>query len=397
MLNRFSHDVSVFITSTNTTDTNTPVGFLALDNAYPVDGGVSGLGLRDFSGDGRSDVLQLHRDTAEFSVWLTAPNDSLGEAVFYAITNGFQPSGQIAVDVNGGGLADMIPANLSGSISVRLGEPGGTFGSEQTFSFSGDANGRLITVVAADFDQDGDVDLIGASFAGSFVVENRGDLFTTPDLRGVTYNGSGTFGSMVQVVDQNNDGDPDLVLGSPGGYSLWLGGPGVTFVNQPIDNRGNDPNITGSTLAAGEHLIVFADARPDQGIYHAPFALNQAGEQLILTGSTASGARYLIDAMTFGPLGTDTALARLGCGGPWVTGPPTPRLGNVAGIWRGLVISNEFLLAFPTRAGATYRVEQADAVDAAEWTPLPPMRSLGLELTVRQPLGPARFYRVREE
>ncbi|HXG49612.1 MAG TPA: VCBS repeat-containing protein, partial [Methylomirabilota bacterium] len=145
VLNRFSHDVSVFITSTNTPDANTPVGFLALDNAYPVDGGVSGLGLRDFNGDGRSDVLQLHRDTSEFSVRLTAPNGSLGEAVFYAITNGFQPSGQIAVDVNGDGLADMISANLSGSISVRLGEPGGTFGPEQTFSLSDDANGGLIT------------------------------------------------------------------------------------------------------------------------------------------------------------------------------------------------------------------------------------------------------------
>jgi hypothetical protein len=36
-----------------------------------VDGSVSGLELIDFNRDGRPDVMQLHRDTSEFSVRLT--------------------------------------------------------------------------------------------------------------------------------------------------------------------------------------------------------------------------------------------------------------------------------------------------------------------------------------
>src|SRR5262249_15340486 len=89
VLKRFSSDVSILLTSTNLSG---PVGFLALDNQYPVDGGVSGLELRDFNRDGRLDVVQLHRASSEFSVRLTDTNGHLGPAVYYPITNATLPS-----------------------------------------------------------------------------------------------------------------------------------------------------------------------------------------------------------------------------------------------------------------------------------------------------------------
>ena len=62
--------------------------------------------------------------------------------------------------------------------------------------------------------------------------------------------------------------------------------------------------------------------------FHAPFRLNRLGEQLALTGTTATGARFVIDAVTYGPQSPNSALARLGQGGPWITGAPTPRAGD---------------------------------------------------------------------
>ncbi len=892
VLNRYSMDVSILITSTNTA---TPSGFLALDSVYPVDGGVSGLDLRDFNGDGRLDVLQLHRDTSEFSVRISGTNGHLSIPTYYAITNGFNPAAQIAVDVNSDGRADMVSANLSGSVTIRLGQEDGTFGPEHTYVLPPGSGGSLFAVVAGDFDgdghvdlaagyldcrisffqgdgtgkftfvrtdmfiyeprsmavgdfdQDGDLDIAGGSLAGKFViVENLGNLWTAPDLVRHEFGGPGNFGSSLQVVDQNGDGDPDLLFGAPGGFSLYLGGPGITFDLSTITS-GNDPGLAGNTfvfadldgdgdndiasicasnsclsiqvftnnqyitalivpvpstrylatgdldgdgfadlvgsgdvlwvalsshkasnspptemiaaravsggaivnevlssntslpLAAdgnrttdwveifndatqptsmtgwrlmlvqtnfttmlssnansfsnqlvlvtnsivvtntfqfppdsplqpgahrlvicsdrvrtvyhsgfnlpagggllfllnsdgnevsrvdypasepnlsyarytdgarrfvvnnipspgapnvdngavkpelslsgvdldtlfdpdqrlrfravatddvgimnvsllwrrldipdsvtkrvilyddginedgpmndgrfmgslnqflpagasiqfylectdvteqvettpgnprfvaarqrpqmhslavgitpppleiseivadnvsgltderggradwveirntssntvslagvtlgpkifgdgermtftnrpsigpGEHIVIYADGNPSQGQLHAPFRLNRLGEQLALTGTTAAGARFLIDAVTYGPQSANSALARLGEGGPWITGAPTPRAGNVEGQWRSIVDPVNFLLAFPTRAGRTYTVQYRDELGGAPWVSLPPVRSVGIEQAVQTPLAARRFFRVREE
>jgi hypothetical protein len=171
VLNRFSADVSILVTSTNLT---TPTGFLALDNVYPVDGGVSGLDLTDFNNDGRPDVLQLHRDSGEFSVRLTETNGHLKTPIYYPLTNAFQPAAQISADVNSDGRADMVSANLSGSVTVRLGLTNGGFGEPQTFSLPADAKGSLFALVPGDFDGDGHIDL-AAGYLDCRVSFFRGD------------------------------------------------------------------------------------------------------------------------------------------------------------------------------------------------------------------------------
>ena len=155
--------------------------------------------------------------------------------------------------------------------------------------------------------------------------------------------------------------------------------------------------FTNATLAAGQHLVVFADNNPKQSPIHAPFKMKTEGDQVTLTGETANGGRYLIDSVTFGPQLDNVAWARLGCAGPWVASAPTPRAGNVPGGWRALVRPNTFLLAFPTRPGMSYIVEAKDDLAAARWTPFPSAPGLGLEQTVEVPLSPHRFFRVREQ
>jgi hypothetical protein len=150
-------------------------------------------------------------------------------------------------------------------------------------------------------------------------------------------------------------------------------------------------------LVPGQHLVVYADSKPELGLLHAPLKLNRAGDRLLMTGVTSRGARYLIDSIDFGPQKADTALARLGCAGPWLPSVPTPATGNVAGTFRGLVLSNDFLFAYPTQQGRTYRVEYKDRLNALGWTTLPPVVGNGLEQVVSQPVQPSRFYRVREQ
>jgi hypothetical protein len=155
--------------------------------------------------------------------------------------------------------------------------------------------------------------------------------------------------------------------------------------------------FTNGTLAAGQHLVLFADNNSKQGPLHAPFKMNTAGDQLTLTGQTATGGRYLIDSDSLGAQTNNISWARLGCGGSWVPSTPTPREGNVSGSWRTLVRSNNFVLAFPTRAGANYTVQFKDDLKSVESTSLPAALGLGLEQIVEVPVGTTRFFRVREE
>src|SRR5205823_1990060 len=55
VLNRVSQDASVLLAHP------TAFGFSGLDLVYPSDGEVVSLQVYDFNGDGRDDVVQLHR------------------------------------------------------------------------------------------------------------------------------------------------------------------------------------------------------------------------------------------------------------------------------------------------------------------------------------------------
>jgi len=79
-------------------------------------------------------------------------------------------------------------------------------------------------------------------------------------------------------------------------------------------------------LLPGAHYIVLCDGNPDQGQEHAPFNLNAEGDRVFLLWRSEAhpGAFLAVDDVAFGPVGADVALARAGCGGPWVQGTPTP-------------------------------------------------------------------------
>ncbi len=298
VLNRISLDVSILLTATNLLS---PVGFLALDSLYPVDGGVNGLEVRDYNGDGRDDVVQLHLATAEISVRLANTNGLLSPPQFYPF--GGRPSAQSVVDVNNDGIPDMVGVDLTGSVSVRLGLGDGTFGPEQRFFLPENLRGGLYAVVAADFDNDGkvdlaagyfdcrlvflrgngdgtfavvgdhdhplyftyearsmvaadfdhdgDLDLAGAGLDGRLViVENKGDLLTTSHLAITSYPSPNLFDiRSLQVLDANQDGDWDLFMAGTGGTALYLGGPGMSFT---LDETSLPPHINGSSTAQAD-------------------------------------------------------------------------------------------------------------------------------------------------
>ena len=173
---------------------------------------------------------------------------------------------------------------------------------------------------------------------------------------------------------------------------------GVTLGPKFFGNSGRMEFSNSVVLIPGQHLVVYADSKTDQGPLHAPFRMNRAGDRLLLTGTTARGARFIIDTVEFGAQKADTALARLGCGGPWLLNTPTPGGANVAGTWRGAVVSGNFLLGFPTEIGRTYTIQSKNRVTDTLWnTRSGSIPGSGLEQVFAEPPVGNRFYRVREQ
>jgi hypothetical protein len=291
VVNRDSYDVSILLGCGADA-----VGFQKLDQTYPVDGEVAGLLLVDLNRDGRADVLQLHRASSEISVRLSGTNGQLSvPAIFPA---GLQPNGFETADVNGDGKLDVVTANLGdagtpGSISILLGNGLGGFAPFSTVTLPAPTNqppARLLAVKAADFDGDGDADLV-ASFADARIAFFRGHgdgsftsaanysngfptfVFATRqfavgdfdqdgdlDVAGVNFFGEVAVlvneGNLImsrtayapvvygapeldthrwyrareiRIEDLNHDGDPDLVIGLDAGLAIYYGAAGATF------------------------------------------------------------------------------------------------------------------------------------------------------------------------
>ncbi|HUF63687.1 MAG TPA: FG-GAP-like repeat-containing protein [Verrucomicrobiales bacterium] len=275
VINRISSDVSVLTAFPG------HAGFGKLEQIYATDGEVVGLQLRDFNGDGRDDVLQVHRQARDYSLRYSQPDGSLSPPVHFDL--GDLPSAESIFDVNGDGRIDVLAVNLAhpGSVSVRLALPGGGFAPEERFVLTGDRAGGLFALVpgdfdgdgktdlaagyfdcriaffrgsgdgsfthvrtelftyesramvTGDFDQDGDIDLAGVGYAGDIVViENRGDLFTAPQLTRRDYPppSSAKFGAtQLLTSDIDGDGDPDLIMGSGEGIVIYYGAAGMAF------------------------------------------------------------------------------------------------------------------------------------------------------------------------
>ena len=160
--------------------------------------------IGDVDGDAKIDFLFAHfRPTDELGVAFGDGAGGFSRIVQYPGPG--VPSSAVVADVNRDGRPDVVTGGFDGT-SVYLGQPGGTLGAPAT-----ELDGSY-RVSLADFDHDGNLDIIGNSTAQ--IRFGRGDgTFGVPQR-------FAAFGAYPVGADMNNDGLTDIVVGDGVGVLL---------------------------------------------------------------------------------------------------------------------------------------------------------------------------------
>lgn len=217
--NRDSNSVSLLINT---------AGTLALASTTTLGADLRGIAFGDFNGDGREDVVVSSHDSREVGI-LMSTGAGLGAPNMLSVGVNRRSEGVVTGDFNGDGQVDFAAATSlnNDSWATVFTNAGGSFGAPLHFQFLGSNADSLVT---ADFDLDGDLDLATSNQDSNnvSVLENAGGgTFGFPTLVS-----TGTRPGGIAAGDVDGDGDADLatanrdsnnvsVLENAGGGSAW--------------------------------------------------------------------------------------------------------------------------------------------------------------------------------
>lgn len=211
---------------------------------YAVGPAPFSVAIGDFNGDGYPDLAVVNSGAGSSNgVSILLGN---GDGTFKAHVDypaGGSPHSVVAADFNGDGKLDLAIANgVADTISVLIGNGDGTF--KAPVSYPAGTNPQWL--VAADFNGDGKLDL---------AVTNYGANYADGTVSVFLGNGDGTFQPQVQYLvnenpfgimagDLNHDGKTDLVIvDNNGGFGAWvmLGNGDGTFQPPVYYPTGDNP------------------------------------------------------------------------------------------------------------------------------------------------------------
>ncbi|HEV2176230.1 MAG TPA: choice-of-anchor D domain-containing protein [Terriglobia bacterium] len=175
----------------------------------------------DFNNDGIPDLAVTVNGGNGINIFLGNGNGTFRAPIF---TSAFGEFGVLGLgDFNGDGKLDVITSNGPGTLAVYLGNGDGTLTLKDTLSVS-----FVQPVFTGDFNGDGKLDFVTLSNQGFLetYLGNGDGTFQNP----ISNTTGQSFGG-IAVGDFNDDGKLDLAVGSSGQLSILLGNGDGTFQN----------------------------------------------------------------------------------------------------------------------------------------------------------------------
>ncbi|MCW5970343.1 MAG: VCBS repeat-containing protein [Blastocatellales bacterium] len=228
-------------------------GGFAAPAPFDIGPRARGLVVADFNNDGNPDLAAANIDDGTVSVMLGDGMGGFGARNFYSV--GSNPSDTLVGDFNNDGYADLALLTFSfdtysSSIVVLLGDGTGAFSAAVTLDY----DDELEDIAAADFNNDGKLDLI-ASLDGVgndflFLLLNTciPDPNTPPSIVAETVvRTQGSPATIVKIAAISDpDQSPETLL-----FSITpIAGSGVSIGTPWIDSMGNVTASAGASCAA---------------------------------------------------------------------------------------------------------------------------------------------------
>jgi hypothetical protein len=203
--------------------------------SYPVGPSPLAVVTADLNGDGVPDLITANGSAGTVSVLLGNGGGTFAAAQDYAAGPNV---GSVAVgDFNGDGIPDLVVTNGSaGTVSVLLGNGDGSFQAPQSYA----AGSRPAAVAVGDFNGDGIPDLAVADNGRTSVnvlLGNGDGSFQQPIIYG-----AGVSPAAVAVGDFNGDGNQDIAVANnfyAGSVNIFLGNGDGTFARAPSIDDGH--------------------------------------------------------------------------------------------------------------------------------------------------------------
>jgi hypothetical protein len=199
----------------------------------------------------------------------------------------------VAADFNNDGKLDLASAGgfSATRVGVRLGDGAGGFGAAQEYVFGW---GYPTSIAAADFNNDSKLDIVVTDLSGCSILMGNGDGTFQAAVEAAS--GDGVH---VAVGHFNNDSNLDLVVGGHHWdfglyYQPYLGNGEGGFAAGPIEYIGGDP-YWGDRLAAvelnndGKLDVVIGDGRALLGNGNGTLQYDYGQPVLLSSGAIASG------------------------------------------------------------------------------------------------------------
>lgn len=188
------------------------------------------LSVGDFNGDGLNDIASISQNDNNYSVFINQGSGSFAPRTSYTIPNtgtNINIESISSADFNNDGVLDIITASYdANTVNISLGRGDGTFGSAVSYNQGPSNNPRAPLI--GDFNNDGYIDFISPTSNANNVYLNNGD--GTFKL-GTSFTPNGSAPQSGTVRDINGDGLLDMTLFYVGSNAVatFLGNGDGTF------------------------------------------------------------------------------------------------------------------------------------------------------------------------